>query len=276
MPYDGTNFRWVNRRVHTTNVVFGEVFYEPGGSCGPRVQRDFELIMLHSGDCQVTLNNKMVHYMKSGTVSLFIPGNHNYFQYSENMESHHSWCTISPKFIPDNLRSDLRNPLVSVPGSGLLRSLIDGALKLKPMPNNPLDTLIEHLALCAFDEFLHISSRKDRELIGDPAVNAFLRYVGDHFAEEDCLEKARLASKVSRNTLLYKFHQQMQTTPAHYLWKFRVERGVSMLIETGQTTAEIAYLCGFKNPYHFSRMLKQQTGRPPKEIRRQGWMIVKH
>jgi len=173
--------------------------------------------------------------------------------------------------MPKNLRNELRQPLVSVPTSSLFRSLFDEALKLKPTPNNPLDSLIEHLACCAFAEFLHISSRKIRELIGDPAVNAFLRHVGDHFAEENCLQSARLTAGVSRNTLLNKFHQNMQTTPAHYLWKVRVERGISMLSETGQTVAEIAYHCGFKNPFHFSRVLKQQTGRSPKEIRRHAW-----
>jgi len=271
MAYDGTKFRWVNRRVHTTNVVFGEVLYEPGGSCGPRVQRDFELILIHSGEGQVTLNNKVVRPMKTGTVSLFIPGNHDYFEYAADTETHHSWCTVRPKFMPKKLRKDLCQPLVSVPSSSLFRALFDEALKLKPLPNNLLATLIEHLAFSAFAEFVHTSSKKNRALIGDPAVNAFLRHVGDHFAEENCLQAARLSAGVSRNTLLNKFHQYMQTTPAHYLWKVRVERGVSMLAETGQTVAEIAYLCGFKNPFHFSRLLKQQTGRSPKEIRHHAW-----
>jgi AraC family transcriptional regulator of arabinose operon len=270
MAYHGTKFRWVNRRVHTANAVFGEVLYEPGGGCGPRVQRDFELILIHSGEGHVTLN-KVVHHIKAGTVSLFTPGNHDYFQYSTYTETHHSWCTIRSMFMPKNLRNQLKQPLVSVPSSSLFRALFDEALKLKPTPNNPLDALIEHLASCAFAEFLHSSSKKNRELMGDPAVNAFLRHVGDHFADENCLSAARLASCVSRNTLLNKFHQTMQTTPAHYLWKVRVERGISMLAETGQTVAEIAYRCGFKNPFHFSRLLKQQTGRSPKAIRSHAW-----
>ena len=271
MAYDGTKFRWVNRRVHTTNVVFGEVFYEPGGSCGPRMQRDFELIILHSGYGQVTLNNRSVRPLKAGTISLFTPGSRDFFDYAKDTETHHSWCTIRPGFMPKNLRNNLHQPIISVPSSRLLRSLFDEALKLKPLPDNPLAPLIENLAFCCFAEFLHISSKKNRELIGDPAVNAFLRHVGEHFADEDCLQAARLAAGVSRNTLLNKFHNTLQTTPAHYLWKVRIERGISMLAETGQTIAEIAYHCGFKNPFHFSRLLKQQTGRSPKEIRFHAW-----
>ena len=129
MAYDGTKFRWVNRRVHTKNVVFGEVLYEPGGSCGPRVQRDFELILLHSGEGRVTLGGERVQFMKSGTVSLFVPGDHNYFEYAE--VTHHSWCTIRPEFMPKNLRRQLTGPLVSVSVSRLMRSLMEEALKLK-------------------------------------------------------------------------------------------------------------------------------------------------
>ena len=269
MAYDGTKFRWVNRRVHTKNAVFGEVLYEPGGSCGPRVQRDFELILLHSGEGRVTFGGERARSMKAGTVSLFVPGDHDYFEYAE--ETHHAWCTIRPEFMPQNLRRQLTGPLVSVSVSRLMRSLMEEALKLKPMPNEPLEVLIEHLAAGAFAEFIHISSPKNRESAGDPAVNAFIRYVGDRFAEEKCLAAARVASGVSRNTLLYKFERAMQTTPGRYLWKVRVERGVSMLGETGQTIGEIAYRCGFKNPFHFSRMLKQHTGRAPKEIRREAW-----
>ncbi len=38
--------------------------------------------------------------------------------------------------------------------------------------------------------------------------------------------------------------------------------------QTGLTVAEIAYQCGYKNSYHFSRQIKTSYGRPPTEIRR--------
>lgn len=76
---------------------------------------------------------------------------------------------------------------------------------------------------------------------------------------------------MSRNAIIYKFRQEMQATPARYLWRFRTERGAAMLRETGHTTAEIAYSCGFANAFHFSRLIKQHFGRSPKELRRQAW-----
>ncbi len=37
------------------------------------------------------------------------------------------------------------------------------------------------------------------------------------------------------------------------------------------TVAEIAYRCGFKDPFHFSRLVKKLQGLPPREVRRRLW-----
>jgi AraC family L-rhamnose operon regulatory protein RhaS len=44
-----------------------------------------------------------------------------------------------------------------------------------------------------------------------------------------------------------------------------------MLHETGHSIAEIAYQCGFKTPFHFSRLIKIHFGVSPKTLRQQGW-----
>ena len=87
--YDGTRLRWANRRLQTANVVFGEVLYEPGGVCGPRVQRDFELVILHSGQCEASLD-KALRTLAPGAVYLFLPGGHEHFHFSSDQETHHS------------------------------------------------------------------------------------------------------------------------------------------------------------------------------------------
>jgi AraC family L-rhamnose operon regulatory protein RhaS len=44
-----------------------------------------------------------------------------------------------------------------------------------------------------------------------------------------------------------------------------------MLTETGLTIAEIAYTCGFKNQFHFSRKVTECQGMSPREFRRKAW-----
>ena len=270
MPYDGTRFRWQDRRVHTANIVVGEVVYQPGGTCGPRVQRDFELVILHSGECQLQLNGA-AHQLKPDRVYLLRPGGREYFQFATDKDTHHSWCALRPRFVPKSLEACLRRAPLAAPCSALFHSLLEGALKLRFSRQASVRVLAEELALCLFADFLHAAREGESGAYGDLAVRNFLLFVEEHFGEEDCLQAARAAAGVSRNSLFQKMHRVMKTTPAHFLWQFRAERGAAMLAETGQTVGEIAYRCGFKNPFHFSRLLKRRFGESPKEIRQQAW-----
>ncbi len=256
--------------MHTGNVVFGEVLYEPGGVCGPRVQRDFELVVLHSGSCEVSLNQG-VHTVSVGSTYLFLPGGHENFRFSPDKETHHSYCSIRPGFMPGDFRERLRKAPFSAPCSEVFRLLLTAVFKLRTPRHKSTSTLIEQLGLSLFAEFLDASGRTEVNGSHDPAVRAFLHYVEDHFGEEDCLRAAHEAAGLSRNALIYKFREELQLTPARYLWRFRTERGGAMLSETGHTAAETAYRCGFKNPYHFSRLIKQHFGQCPKDLRRQAW-----
>ena len=270
MPYHGTRVRWQDRRVHTANVVVGEAVYQPGGACGPRVQRDFQLVILHSGECQLQLDGA-AHPLKADRVYLLRPGGREHFQFAADRESHHSWCSIRPRFIPKNLEASLRRAPLSAPCSALFHSLRENALKLRFSRQSSVRVLVEAMALCLLAEFLHAAREAKTGACDDMAVRNFLLCVEDHFGEEDCLQTARAAAGISRNTLFQKLRRAMATTPADFLWQFRAERGAAMLAETGQTVGEVAYRCGFKNPFHFSRVLKRRFGKSPKEIRQQAW-----
>jgi transcriptional regulator GlxA family with amidase domain len=145
------------------------------------------------------------------------------------------------------------------------------AFKLRSSRLQATANLINQFGVCAFAEFLNEAHDAQAHPNQDPAVLAFLRHIEDRFAEPDCLRTAHHAAGISRNALIYKLNREMRTTPARYLWKFRVERGAAMLAETGHTVAEIAYRCGFKNPFHFSHLVKRHFGQSPKTIRHNTW-----
>jgi AraC-like DNA-binding protein len=93
----------------------------------------------------------------------------------------------------------------------------------------------------------------------------------EHFGDDDCLRAARKVSGISQNAMIYKFKETLKVTPARFLWKLRTEQGIAMLGETGLSIAEIAYRCGFKNPYHFSRRVKTLQGSSPRKVRHHAW-----
>lgn len=270
MYYHGHNLCWVNKRLHTANIVIGEAMYAPGGVCGPRVQRDFQLVILHSGQCCVTVDEERRELL-AGRVYLFAPGHKEHFRFSLSQQTHHSYCSIRPGFLTQGMRQRLRRAPAAVVSSEIFCNLLAMAFKLHTPQDSPSAALLEQLGLCLFSEFLCAGYQSAPDVGQDPAMTAFQRYVENNFGKEDCLHGAHHAAKVSRNAMIEKFRRQMKSTPARYLWRFRTERGAAMLRETGHTVSEIAYRCGFKSPFHFSRLIKQHFGQSPKTLRWQAW-----
>jgi AraC family transcriptional regulator of arabinose operon len=270
MNYDGAKLRWANRRLHTAHVVFGEVLYAPGGSCGPRVQRDYELVVLRSGYGSVELNGRTVS-LKPGIVYLFVPGGREHFQFAPAQETHHAYCSITPTALPEEVRRGLKTGPPSMPLSPVFDHLLSAAFKMRTLRNSAATRLINHLGLCLCLEFQRGAKEHATQGTCDQSVGMYLDYLEGHFSDPDCLARAHQAAGVSRNTLINRFQKEKQTTPARFLWRFRTERGVAMLVETGHSVGEVAYRCGFRTPFHFSRMVRQHTGRSPREVRRAAW-----
>jgi AraC-like DNA-binding protein len=268
--YDGVNVLWANRRITTLNTTFGEVRYKPGGFVGPRIQRNFQLVILHSGSCQVTVDG-VKHNLTPGWVSLYVPKHTEYFMFSTKAETHHTWCHLSPKFVSTILKRHLQKAPFTIPCSEAFKHLHAAAFKLRLPVRQHAGSLIDNLGLALFFEYLNMAQEQASHSRHDAAVNTAIRYMEEHFGDDNCLQSAHKASGISRNAMIYKFREELRTTPSRYLWKLRTEQGVAMLGETGLSVAEISYRCGFKNPYHFSRLVKTLQGSSPKKIRSKAW-----
>jgi transcriptional regulator GlxA family with amidase domain len=68
---------------------------------------------------------------------------------------------------------------------------------------------------------------------------------------------------ISQRVLSQKCASLLNTSPAKALLRHRVQYAHQLLTQTEMSVKEVAYRLGFSNPYHFSRVYKQITGRPP-------------
>jgi len=64
------------------------------------------------------------------------------------------------------------------------------------------------------------------------------------------------------------FQASFQTTPHQYLLQLRVTHAKALLRQSQYAVIEIALLCGFTNPQHFSRTFLRLTGVTPSAYRR--------
>lgn len=269
IAYDGEKAEWSQRHIHSVNSTIGEVCYSPGGYCGPRIQRDFQLVLIYSGGCTVTVDQQTFP-LQIDKVYLFTPGHRERFVFSEAQRTHHFWCSVSPRAISKAMKSALRETSgLGITPSDCFHRLISAAFLLRMSDAEESRHVVDLLAEALFAEFLHLL--KHVKSPHDLGIHRVLRYMEDHLIDDACLTEAKRLSGYSETAFIYKFKSVTGNTPSRYLWQLRTETGIRLLSETGLTIFEIAYQCGFKNPFHFSRSVRQRQGVSPREIRKVAW-----
>jgi AraC-like DNA-binding protein len=255
-------------RAFLPRVQFGEVVYSPGGSVGPRMQPQYQLVLLIRGEATIKLNGRD-HPLPAGHVALFRPKGREFFQFSKRTETQHSWCSIDPPLVGAAARKELAKAPFRLPISETMDQLI--TLGLRTGEREEDEALLRQLALAALCAF----TREGRAAESGPAFpEALLRarsLIEAEYAQKMTLGEIAQRAGLSPNHLIKLFRRHLHETPAHYLWRLRVDHGVRLLRETGLSVAEIAYRTGFQNPFHFSRLVKARHRLSPLGLRREWW-----
>jgi len=268
--YDGARVLWSNRRICSASTVCGEIRYQPGGFCGPRHQRDVQLVMVQSGACQVTID-EVVGDLPVGWAGVFLPGHREYFAFSPTHETHHTWCAVDPAQLPASLRKRLAHAPARCPCSATFNQMHAAALAL-PWPLGEVrTTVLDQLGLSLLWEYVAMGESWQQHRFCDGPVDRARHYMEAHLADHDCLEGALEAAGISRNALIKQFAATLGLTPARYLWQQRTERGIALLGDSGLSITDIAARCGFANPFHFSRLVRRLQGLAPTAIRQRHW-----
>lgn len=105
-------------------------------------------------------------------------------------------------------------------------------------------------------------SRQTFQLIAD--------YVNTHFKDPDIsLKKISGFFSYTEKYLSSLFKKHMHTGFRDYVNCLRIQHAQQLLIGTGQTTAQIAALCGFRDSPYFSKVFKKRAGMTPTEFQLQ-------
>lgn len=271
LAYDGANIEWELRSVRSPRVTFGQVRYQPGGYCGPRVQRDYQLVLLYSGSCELRVGAS-ARPLKVGDVYLLKPGHREHFLFDRARQTHHFWCSAAPENLSPALRKSLNAAAPEgQPPSECFTRLVSAAFLQRTGQSPSAEQVVDTLAQTLLCEFLNMAAHARQMSRDDACVLRALRHMEDHLADPDCLAGARRAAGCSVNALIYKFVAAVGATPARHLWRLRTEKGLGLLADTGLSVAEIADRCGFKNPFHFSRCVRRFQSESPRSVRRRAW-----
>ena len=81
------------------------------------------------------------------------------------------------------------------------------------------------------------------------------------------LSKLAAAAFVTPEHLCRVFRKATGKSPAATVRWMRLDRALPLLTRTNYSIAEVASLCGFENPFHFSRQFKARFGHSPRQAR---------
>lgn len=152
---------------------------------------------------------------------------------------------------------------------GLLRSLaqeMDAGLELDPM-------LMEHvLSLVA----LRLARRAGARL-GSPPNGARLRerqlkrvseHVEAHLADDLSVTDLAAVAQMSNDSFARAFKKTTGQTPYRYLLQRRVRRAETLLADTDEAIARVAYAAGFSSQSHLTTTFRRINGLTPHAFRR--------
>jgi AraC-like DNA-binding protein len=254
-----------------TRVSVGTVTYPPGGTLGPRRQRDVQLVLVHAGSARVAVDGRE-RRIAVGEVGLLLPGRRERFAFDPDVATRHSWVQAH---VPD-LSADLHARLERLPVVLPLTPALDAiareavATAASALPTAP--TLLAYLAAAALWRYVGEAERRLPERVRP--VDDARRFIHAHLHDPRLtLGDIAAAAHVTPPHLIRSFRAEHGTTPKAYLWDRRVALGVDLLTNTGLPIAAIAGRCGFATPHHFSRRIRQATGLPPATLRRERWAV---
>ncbi len=104
-----------------------------------------------------------------------------------------------------------------------------------------------------------------------PAVQRALDIAGDDFAELHSAEDLARRVGISASRLRALCRDAESESPSALIWRHKVEHAIQLIRSTGLTLGEIADDCGYANPFHLSRSVRQHTGYSPRRLRQGEW-----
>ena len=243
-------------------TTFGAVGYPPGGTFGPRLQQDCQVVSVDRGEARVWIDDAPLR-VAAGESALLRPGATERFAFARDSPTRHRWCAVSPQ-----TPLGAEGPSV-VPTSPALDALLRLGLESDPPTTSAARAALDALGLAVLAA--HRAAGEARAAPHPDPVARALRAIEADLGARLTVESLAEAACVTPSHLIRRFRESMGTTPAAYLWDRRTEAAIGMLRETGLTLDEIAWRTGFASPFHLSRRVRERTGLSPRALRKSLW-----
>ncbi|EDM28727.1 hypothetical protein LNTAR_09159 [Lentisphaera araneosa HTCC2155] len=240
-----------------------KITYNQKSSLGPRVQNNLQFVWVKKGKIHLSINKKQIIIDKGEFIFLF-PNRQEFFVFDEGTE--HSWIDISSPNKLDHTEIEFK---VMKASSFMHKceSLL-GHKQSISCKEQSTQAFVHRAFICEAIDLL-LERKKN------PAYTLHVQKAIDYCKEN---LSAKLDSKIlaqhaglSPIYLSKLFNNELGLSCAKYILQLRCDEAEKLLLNTGISSAEIAFQCGFATPNHFSRIFSQQKGQSPGKYRKSHW-----
>ena len=221
------------------------------------------LILVVDGEYSILADNKQLVARKNEIV--FIPTRVKFDREVLSPVTYYNICFRREANYPLYL-SALQGKL-NIPQSQV-ETLLESMRCASILPKN--QELIAHMIEHIFIEN-HLFTNRDKLKLKpfSEEVENTIHYMRKNLDKKIDMEELAKRVFLSHNGLIWKFKQELNTTPSKYLYLLRMRNAKRLLINSSYSITEISELCGYQNPYYFSNEFHRYFGTSPSGFRKQ-------
>lgn len=191
---------------------------------------------------------------------VYIPKGHSYTSHWTD-EKQIQFYSLAFTFLePDQTETFLLQKLCGCPGA---KELIEQMYEEEERPYRAVGLFYE------LYELARAQLQKDSSMRKHPVVYPAVRYIREHFCEEIPVSYLAELCSLSESYFYPTFKAEMGCSPIRFKNKLKCEKAVEYLLLTEDTLEEICDQLNVSSPAFLRKLLKQETGKTPREIRTQ-------
>lgn len=237
--------------------------YRPGG------RDDFQLLYVAKGKVIFTFNGEK-NVVDEGTLILYLPGEDQYYYYSNKTSPVIYWLHFSGfnalKLLEENYLSNGSIFFVGIKND--LSLIFDKIIKELQLAQGKYFELcnlyIKELFTLCSRYLIEANSPINKQ---NKILDESIEYFNKNFNTTINIKEYANSCNISCCWFIRSFKKYVGTTPIQYITNIRINKAKNLLHSSCFTIGEIANLIGYQNPLYLSRIFKKYVGIAPMNYR---------
>lgn len=138
-------------------------------------------------------------------------------------------------------------------------------MAINRIPESGLE--MDALLMMILGEFFRLCNQNDSTY--HYRLSKAIEFINSNPTAEFTIESLAELCNCSKSHFTRDFKKKLGVSPIQYILSLRLELARSYLRETELSAVQIAAMCGFHDPFYFSKMFKRRFGVPPIQFRAQ-------